>query len=813
MKNILYRNFNFQILGIFFLVLINVHSNGQATAFQTNPGTAEVSINPIEPFAPCIITCPVPENPYGTDPSACFATLSFIATTSIECGEIEINYYIGMTKIYFPYNFPVGITEVTAFAMEGTKCTFSVTVIDKQAPTITCPSGSPFNRNTDAGMCHYTVQGNEFDAVFSDNCSGTTIINSFNGTTTLANAQLPKGSTAITWTATDASGNSSNCSITVVVTDNLLPTITCPSNITVSSDLNNCSASVVVPNPVTADNCAVLKLTWTMTGATTGSSPLTGVNYVGTYTFNIGITTITYIVSDEANNTATCSFTVRVNDTQAPIITCPSGSPFNRNTDAGMCHYTVQGAEFDPSFSDNCPGVTITNSFNGLATLANAQLPKGTTTITWTATDVSGNSSNCSITVTVSDNQLPTITCPGNITVSNDLNNCSVSVVVPNPVTADNCAVTKLIWTMTGATTGSSPVTGINYIGTYTFNIGITTITYIVYDEANNSATCSFTVAVNDTQLPTITCPSGSPFNRNTDAGMCYYTVPGAEFDPMFSDNCSGTTIINSFNGTSILANAQLPKGSTAITWTATDATGNTANCPITVVVADNQLPTITCPSNITVSNDLDNCSASVVVLNPVTADNCAVTKLTWTMTGATSASSPLTGINYVGTHTFNIGITTITYIVYDEANNTATCSFTVTVNDTQLPAITCPSGSPFNRNTDAGMCHYTVQGTEFDPAFSDNCSGTTIINSFNGTATLANAQLPKGSTVITWTAIDATGNTANCSITVVVADNQLPTITCPSNITVSSDLNNCSASVVVPNPVTADNCAIPKLP
>jgi hypothetical protein len=714
------------------------------------------------------------------------------------------------------YTFNIGITTITYIVYDETNntatCSFTVTVNDTQLPAITCPSGSPFNRNTDAGICHYTVQGTEFDPAFSDNCSGTTIINSFNGTATLASAQLPKGSTVITWTATDATGNTANCSITVVVTDNQLPTITCPGNITVSNDLNNCNASVAVSNPVTADNCAVAKLTWTMTGATTANSPATGINYIGTYTFNIGITTITYIVYDEANNTAICSFTVTINDTQLPSLTCPPGSPFNRNTDPGKCYYTVQGAEFDPAFSDNCPGVTITNSYNGTATLANAQLPKGTTTITWTATDVSGNSSNCSITVTVSDNQLPTIICPSNITVSNDPDKCSASVAVSNPVTVDNCAVTKLTWTMTGATTGSSPLTGVNYVGTYTFNIGITTITYIVYDETNNSATCSFTMTVNDTQLPAITCPSGSPFNRNTDAGMCHYTVQGAEFDPSFSDNCPGVTITNSFNSTATLANAQLPKGSTIITWTATDAAGNTANCSITVTVSDNQLPTITCPSNITVSNDLNNCSASVVVPNPVTADNCAVTKLTWTMTGATSGSSPVTGINYVGTHTFNIGITTITYIVYDETNNSATCSFSVTVNDTQLPAITCPSGSPFNRNIDAGMCHYTVQGAEFDPMFSDNCSGPTIINSFNGLATLANAQFPKGTTTIIWTATDAAGNSSNCSITVTVSDNQLPTITCPSNITVSSDLNNCSASVVVPNPVTADNCAVSKL-
>jgi len=70
-----------------------------------------------------------------------------------------------------------------------------------------------------------------------------------------------------------------------------------------------------------------------MTGATTGSSPATGINYVGTRPFNLngttgqGVTTITYTVKDAAGNTTTCSFTVTVNDASIPVI---SGQPANQ---------------------------------------------------------------------------------------------------------------------------------------------------------------------------------------------------------------------------------------------------------------------------------------------------------------------------------------------------------------------------------------------------------------------------------------------------------------------------------------------------
>jgi hypothetical protein len=47
-----------------------------------------------------------------------------------------------------------------------------------------------------------------------------------------------------------------------------------------------------------------------------------------------------------------------------------------------------------------------------------------------------------------------------------------------------------------------------------------------------------------------------------------------------------------------------------------------------------------------------------VLQQNPVTADNCSVTKLTWALTGATTANSAATGINNLGTQVFNLGTT-----------------------------------------------------------------------------------------------------------------------------------------------------------
>jgi len=314
-------------------------------------------------------------------------------------------------------------------------------------------------------------------------------------------------------------------------------------------------------------------------------------------------------------------------DNEPPTITCPSGSPFSRSMSSGHCYYVVQGTEFDPSYSDDYPGATLTNDFNHSNSLASAQLPGGSTIITWTVTDIFGLTAFCSITVNIADNQVPTITCPSNITTNNTPGSCSAPVTVPNPIMNDNCAVTCLTWTMTGATTASSPLTGINYVGTYTFNVGTTVVTYTVKDAAGNTASCNFTVKINDIQNPTITCPAGSPFNRGTVSSGCYYIVEGAEFNPTFSDNCPGTTIFNNFNYTNTLANAHLPVGVNVITWTATDASGHIVSCIITVNVIDDDPPVITCPQDITVP-----CPSSIPEpdITLVTAtDNCGLVTVT----------------------------------------------------------------------------------------------------------------------------------------------------------------------------------------
>jgi hypothetical protein len=102
----------------------------------------------------------------------------------------------------------------------------------------------------------------------------------------------------------------------VTVVDAQAPAISCPANISVNAAAGTCGAVVTYTTPVGTDNCPGAT-TAMIAGLASGS------------TFPVGVTTVTYRVTDAAGLTTTCSFSVTVTDNQAPAITCPANITVN----------------------------------------------------------------------------------------------------------------------------------------------------------------------------------------------------------------------------------------------------------------------------------------------------------------------------------------------------------------------------------------------------------------------------------------------------------------------------------------------------
>jgi hypothetical protein len=177
------------------------------------------------------------------------------------------------------------------------------------------------------------------------------------------------------------------------------------------------------------------------------------------------------------------------------------------------------------------------------------------------------------------------------------------------------------------------------------------------------------------------------------------------------------------------------------------------------------------------------------------------------TSIGSTGLNTPISGLMLVGSS--SVPGVAVTLTVVDNNGNESTATATVTVEDNIAPLISSVANA--TRNTDPGVCQYTVDGIEFDAIFTDNCSNTTIRNDFNGLNTLAGESVPKGETIIVWT-VDSNGQTETCTTVITVEDKEAPVIVCPADIEVESDPEECGVVVEYTMPKVTDNCYTEKI-
>jgi hypothetical protein len=523
-------------------------------------------------------------------------------------------------------------------------------------------------------------------ATATDNCAAVTVNPPVPGSVLL-------GETVLTYSATDAAGNTGTCKTPVTVEDTQAPSISCP-----APSVAECTGergAVVQPGDASGlDTCGPVAVSSVPAGR-----------------FPLGTTSISFTATDIVGLTATCSSSVTVRDTTPPALACPEPvvAECTGEHQASVNPGTATAQEVCSSATVQGPGA--------------GSFPLGTTEVTFRATDEAGNAAVCTSSVTVRDTTPPSISCPDAV-VAECSENRQASVDVGAAQASDVC----------GAASASDP-------GPASYPLGTTEVTLTAQDDAGNTAVCKSTVTVTDTTPPSLSCPAPVVAECSGQGG--------AQVDPSPAQAADGCTTAAVNDPPSAL----YPLGTSQVAYTAHDEAGNAATCTSAITVKDTLPPSLLCPAPVVAE-----CTANrQATVNPGTAQVSDVC-------GGASATGP-------GMGSYPLGTTPVTFSATDEAGNQASCASAVTVRDTTAPSITCPAPlvAECTGNGQAQVAPGAAQVAEA-------CTSATVDGPAPGS-------YPLGTTQVAYTARDEAGNAAACSSAITVRDTLAPSITCPAPI------------------------------
>lgn len=583
----------------------------------------------------------------------------------------------------------LGANVVTLLVLDSegnsTAQTATVTVTDATAPTAVAQDITvSLDANGAASISYLDVEDGS-----SDNCS----VDSYS-IDVASFTCLDLGANWVVLTVADASGNTDTAWAKVTVEDNLAPTALVQP-VTVALDANG--AATVSASDVDAgsyDNC---------------SGVTTSIDVTSFTCADLGANTVTLTATDAAGNTTSVATTVTVVDNLAPVVATQSASlVLDANGTA-----TLDTADVIDYVRENCSvaSITLSETSFGCSDL-------GSNTVTLTVVDSEGNSTAMNATVTVADNDAPTILTPSMVTVySNAL--CQATATWTTTV-MDNCSAT---WTS-------------NYVSGSTFGVGQHDVITTATDAAGNVTVDTMMVSVIDTVAPTFT---QMPFvlSMTPGAGCGAYVTWVA---PMAVDWCSNISIT-----ANVLNGSLFTSGTHTVVFTATDDNQNTRSTTLTFTVNDGVAPVVNVPATVTAVNDPGLCGANVVLPTPTATDNCGVDTVYYSVPSGSF---------------FNVGVTAVTVTAVDYDGNTDQGTFNVVVQDTEAPSfVSVPS------DTTLGYCN---NGFAYaTPTASDNCSIASV-SLISGIA--SGNTFPVGTTKNVFEVVDIHGNSDTVSFDVTVS-------------------------------------------
>ena len=614
----------------------------------------------------------------------------------------------------------------------------------------------------------------------------------------------------VSFVAVDQCGNAIEQTVTFTVTDNTAPVFAdCPVDITFDNDPGICGVAYSLNPPLITDECASSSSNVNVTVMEPFVSPNPGDDQtiVNPITLDIGplpinpavvttpvtltinldnydgedtdeffeilgedgtslgqtnnsptqcgnSTTTLFLTASQVNAWASAdgflTITLLPNVTVNPIFAindiCPQGPPTGGgSTASATVDYTSvapNGLTYEYSI-DNGSRVQVTPG-----TFVPYTFDVGTTLVTYFATDCAGNESSCSYNVSVNDTELPTMSCPSDMTVSLPANaDCTIGAsvdLVPPTNIFDNCGFQNMF----------------SQVQPQNFNESLLTFSYnpnyldYVADDKSFSFSGTGANAVNGNVTFTVRVEgdvedSDEYFEiYGEDGSLIGTTQVGQPNVNVTAGTCPALSIsITTITVPVAIFNAWALDGQVDIN----AVSNSTFGTPPPGITGDGISPACTVLASGTPDGTPDGVSNLTVVLNYTSIAP------TYFATGATTIGNSIFPVPLAPvTHNLNIGVTTITYQIEDVNGNVTACSYDVTVEDNIIPSAVC-QGTTIYVTPDGGV--YTLDPSEIDNGSFDNCgiaSMTVFPNTFDC--------FDVGNTVnVTLEVTDDAGNTSSC--------------------------------------------------
>lgn len=660
------------------------------------------------------------------------------------------------------------------------------------------------------------------DPIFDD-CMGTAHLNIVytdqvtNGTCADTFSQIINR----TWIATDPDGNSNSCTQELIMRKVSLSnyTPTCPQNVSLECNtldpLSTAPAATGYPYvtidgndyPVIPGGGGVCELVSSYTDETfqlCGG----GVKILRTWTIYDWC-----LPTQSGVNPFTCIQVIKIEDTKDPVIvSCAPTLEVNTNSNACAANVNLLPA----NIVDSCSGFDVTILTPVGYVYGNggyvANVPVGTHTLTYIATDACGNSASCTSTLVVKDEVAPVAVCDEFtvVSLSND-GTATVNAQTFDDGSADNCGIDRFEVIRMPDACQNPPSFGPTALFTCC-DVGDTVmVTFRVYDESDNYNDCMVEVWVQDKLPPVITCPP--PKAVDCSVPLTDLSVFGTA---TAVDNCDNVVITVD----TIDARDQCGTGYIDRIFTATDAGGRTATCTQRITInlgdpltrSDIDFPRDYNTNTCNVSLEPDDLPCTPInycrpILNNTACDMVAVSKTDQLLPIAFPACYKIlrkwvvvdwcqynpNASNPVGYWEWTqvLKVTDIDAPVIDCPTDTIRVdNFSANCNDTQIniPVYTATDCSPdldFTITID-----YDHNGSIDKTIFGNDASGV----------------FPNGIHLVRVTVEDNCGNAAICDQIVIVTDRKKPTPICLNGVSATLMPDGNGGGMVVLEPIMFNN-------